>query len=81
MSRMRDQDVQNREELKLVLPVIEPLEAGYTYTRIPSLSLSNISKVVVFIRGKIIPELCIGTEFGNSREIPFSQDADYTQGY
>ncbi len=78
---MRDQDVQNREELKLILPVIEPLEAGYTYTRIPSLSLSNIPKVVVFIRGKIITVLFIATEFGNSGEVPFLQDTDYAQGY
>jgi len=49
---MRDQDVQNWEELKLILQVVEPLEAGYTYTRIPSLSLSTISKVIVFTHEK-----------------------------
>ena len=47
MSRMRDQDVQNRESLKLILLLAEPLKGGVSMQNIPRLSLPSISKAVV----------------------------------
>ena len=44
---MRDQDVQNRESLKLISMLAEPLKGGVSIQKIPRLSLPNMSKVVV----------------------------------
>jgi hypothetical protein len=44
---MRDQDVQDREGLKLISQVVEPLKGWVSIQKIPSLSVLDISRVVV----------------------------------
>ena len=58
---MRDQDVQNREGLKLISMVVEPLKGGVSIQKIPRLSLPTISIVVVMSNhNKNIFELLAG---------------------
>jgi hypothetical protein len=62
MSRMRDQDVQNREGLKLILRVAESLEGWVSVHKDtqPSITGPYLGLWLCSPTAKIVPELLIG---------------------